>query len=60
MSTILIHSATLVNEGTLSIADVLIRNGIIEKIASQIDVKADQEINAEGLHHSPLPYKMSN
>ena len=53
MSSILIHSATLVNEDKLIVADVFIRNGIIEKIASQLDVKADQEINAEGLHLFP-------
>jgi dihydroorotase len=53
MATILIRSATLVNEGKIIIADVFIRNGIIEKIAPQLDVKADQEINAEGLHLFP-------
>lgn len=53
MSTILIKAATLVNEGVVRVADVLIKNGLIEKIESQIDVQADHEINAEGLHLFP-------
>ena len=53
MSSALIKSATLVNEGKLFVADVFIRNGFIEKIAPQLDLKADREINAEGLHLFP-------
>lgn len=53
MSTILIKAATLVNEGVLKIADVLIKNGKIEKIDSSINVRADREINGEGLHLFP-------
>ena len=53
MATILIKSATLVNEGSLTIADVLIKEGKIEKIDSQIDYPADKEINGEGLHLFP-------
>lgn len=53
MSTILIKSATLVNEGSLTVADVLIKEGKIEKIDRQIDVQADKEINGEGLHLFP-------
>lgn len=53
MSTILIKSATLVNEGSLTIADVLIKDGKIEKIDSQINHHADKEINGEGLHLFP-------
>ena len=53
MSSILIHSATLVNEGQQFVADVFISNGIIEKIAPQLNLKADKEINAEGLHLLP-------
>ncbi|WP_026899102.1 dihydroorotase [Daejeonella oryzae] len=53
MSSILIKSANLVNEGKQFIADVYVKNGIIEKIAPQLDVKADREINAEGLHLFP-------
>ena len=53
MSTILIKNAQVVNEGTTEVLDIYIKNGRIEKLASQIDIKADQEINAEGLHLLP-------
>lgn len=53
MATILIKSATIVNEGTQFAGDVFIKDGIIEQIASTIDKVADQEINAEGLHLFP-------
>lgn len=53
MSTILIKSATVVNENKQFVADLLIKDGLIDRIASVIDVKADQEINAEGLHLFP-------
>ena len=53
MTSILIKSATIVNEGKQYTADILVRNGLIEKIAASIDTAADQEINAEGLHLLP-------
>ncbi|TWI94381.1 dihydroorotase [Mucilaginibacter frigoritolerans] len=53
MSTILIKSATVVNEHKQFIADVLVKNGIIELIDQHINVQADQEINAEGLYLFP-------
>jgi dihydroorotase len=53
MSTILIKAATLVNEGTLKVSDVLIKDGKIEKIDNQINFQADREINGEGLHLFP-------
>ncbi|GAB2981773.1 dihydroorotase [Mucilaginibacter puniceus] len=53
MPTILIKSATIVNENKQFVADLLIKDGLIDRIAPQIDVKADQEINAEGLHLLP-------
>jgi len=53
MSTILIKSATIVNENKQFIADVLIKNGFIERIDQHIDVRADKEINAEGLYLLP-------
>lgn len=53
MNTILIKAASIVNEGQIIIADVLIKAGFIEKIAPNIDEPADQEINAEGLHLFP-------
>jgi dihydroorotase len=53
MSSILIKSATIVNENKQFTADLLIKDGFIERIDRQIDVKADQEINAEGLYLLP-------
>lgn len=53
MATILIKSATIVNEGAQSTCDVFIKDGIIEQIASTINKNADKEINAEGLHLLP-------
>nr|WP_199079000.1 dihydroorotase [Pedobacter sp. ASV19] len=53
MNTILIKAASLVNEGQIFIADVLIKDGFIEKIAPSISQSADQVINAEGLHLFP-------
>lgn len=53
MSRILITQATVVNEGQIFEADVLVANGIIEKISPQLDEKADQVIDAKGLHLLP-------
>ncbi|MGB4400493.1 MAG: dihydroorotase, partial [Daejeonella sp.] len=53
MASILIKSATIVNEGKSFKGDLLIRNGIIEKIAEHINDPADQIINAEGLQLLP-------
>lgn len=53
MSSILIKSATIVNENKQFVGDVLIKDGFIERIGGQIDAKADREINAEGLHLFP-------
>ncbi|AYL96347.1 dihydroorotase [Mucilaginibacter celer] len=53
MSTILIKAATIVNENKQYVADVLIKDGLIDKIDSQINVQADEIINAEGLHLLP-------
>ncbi|MEJ5960689.1 dihydroorotase [Pedobacter immunditicola] len=53
MDTILIKAATLVNEGQIFVADVLIKNGLIEKIATNISHPGANEINAEGLHLLP-------
>lgn len=48
MNTYLIKNTQIVNEGKTIQADVLIKNGRIEKIASQIDIKgAITEINGE-------------
>ena len=53
MASILIKSATIVNEGKLFVGDLLIKDKKIEKIASTINVFADTVINAEGLHLFP-------
>lgn len=53
MPSILIKSATLVNEGKIFESDVFIKNGRIEQIGANLDFKADREINAEGLHLLP-------
>jgi dihydroorotase len=48
MSTILIKQAEIINEGKRFVADVLVKDGLIDKIGT-IDQQADREINAEGL-----------
>lgn len=53
MSTILIKSAIIVNEGRQFVGDVLIKNGIIEIIGDQVCLAADKVINAEGLYLLP-------
>ncbi len=53
MSSTLIKNATLVNEGQSFVADVLIKNGRIEKIAGFIGETATREIDATGLHLLP-------
>ncbi|WP_295794185.1 dihydroorotase, partial [Mucilaginibacter sp.] len=53
MSSILIKSATVVNENQQFVADILVKDGFIERIDKQIDTTADKVINAEGLHLFP-------
>jgi dihydroorotase len=54
MKTLLIRNAKLVNEGKVYHADVLIKNGIIEKIDTNgIAMPADRVIDATGLHLMP-------
>lgn len=53
MNSILIKQATLVNEGRSEVADILVKDGRIEKIASSIEAEADQIIDALGLHCLP-------
>ena len=53
MSTILIKSASIVNEGQIINADIFIKDGLIEQIGSGLNRHADKEINAEGLHLLP-------
>src|SRR6195952_5499604 len=53
MATILIKSATIVNENEQFVADVLVKDGLIDRIDKTITVNADEVINAEGLHLLP-------
>ncbi|GAA4085378.1 dihydroorotase [Mucilaginibacter panaciglaebae] len=53
MASILIKAATVVNENKQFVADILIKDGLIEKIAPQIDAQAATVINAEGLYLLP-------
>ncbi|HXH99068.1 MAG TPA: dihydroorotase [Sphingobacteriaceae bacterium] len=53
MSSILIKSAIIVNEGKQFTSDLFIKDGFIEQIAPHIDKPADKEINAEGLYVLP-------
>lgn len=51
---ILIKNASIVNEGKISIANILINNGLIEKISeNEINEKAQHVIDAKGLHLFP-------
>ncbi|MDE3236181.1 MAG: dihydroorotase [Bacteroidota bacterium] len=54
MKTYLIKGALIVNEGSTKSADVLIKDGKIEKIAASIETKENaEEIDADGLHLLP-------
>ncbi|MDR6944637.1 dihydroorotase [Mucilaginibacter pocheonensis] len=53
MANILIKAATVVNEGRQYVTDILVKDGFIERIDANIDVHADEVINAEGLHLLP-------
>lgn len=53
MSSVLIKSAVIVNENKQFVADILVRDGIIERIDKQININADHEIDAEGLFLFP-------
>lgn len=53
---IVIRNARLVNEGKVAVADVLIKNGRVERIDSLISLKPNaftSEINADGLYLLP-------
>ncbi len=54
MSTIIIKNGTVVNEGQQTVTDLLLRNGIIEKIGNHIEInELHQTIDAEGLFILP-------
>jgi dihydroorotase len=53
MSSLLLRNTRLVNRGVIRDADVLVRNGRIEKIAPGITAAADIEIDAQGKYLIP-------
>lgn len=53
MSSILIKSASIVNEGQIFIGDVFVKDGLIQQIGSNLNIAAEKEINAEGLYLLP-------
>lgn len=53
MPSILIKSATIVNEGRQFVGDVFVKDGLIDQIGGQLNVSADKVIDAEGLHLFP-------
>jgi len=53
MNTYLIKAATIVNEGQKIVADVLIKDGLIDKIGQNLVAPGAQEINAEGQYLLP-------
>src|ERR1700743_631794 len=53
MSSILIKSATIVNENRQYVSDLLIKDGLIERIDKNISTAADQVIDSEGLYLFP-------
>jgi dihydroorotase len=53
MGSVLIKSATIVNENKQFTADVFVKDGFIDRIDPNINAIADKEINAEGLHLFP-------
>ncbi|MCB9050153.1 MAG: dihydroorotase [Lewinellaceae bacterium] len=53
MKSILIKGAHIVNRGKIVPADVLVKNGFIDRIGPVIDVPADVEIKAEGQYLIP-------
>ena len=50
---ILIKGGTVVNRGDRRVADIYIKDGLIEQVATTVDQKADREINAEGCYILP-------
>ena len=50
---ILIKGGTIVNRGQRSVGDVLIRDGLLERVGGSIDVAADRTIDAEGCYVLP-------
>ncbi|OAV44749.1 dihydroorotase [Lewinella sp. 4G2] len=50
---ILIKGGTIINRGERFVGDLFVKNGMIEAIGTNLDRKADREINAEGCYILP-------
>tara|TARA_B100000767_G_C19765187_1_gene537182 strand:- start:208 stop:1542 length:1335 start_codon:yes stop_codon:yes gene_type:complete len=53
MNTILIKNATVINEGSQELKDVFIAGELIKEIGLNLNIKADQVIDASGKHLLP-------
>lgn len=53
MTSILIKNAQIVNEGSITATDVLVKDGRIAQIGENLTADADQTIDATGLHLLP-------
>jgi dihydroorotase len=53
MQNYLIRNAHIVNEGKITVGDVYIKNGRIDKIGSRLEAAGGREINAEGKYLFP-------
>ena len=49
----LIKNSFVVDSGTLQKKDILISNDIIQKVSSEINIKADRVLDCSGLHIIP-------
>ncbi len=53
MKSILIKNVHIVNRGKITLGDILIRQGLLERVGGIIDQKADIELDGSGLHAIP-------
>jgi dihydroorotase len=53
MKSILIKNVHIVNRGKITSGDILIRQGLLERVGGIIDQKADIELDGSGLHAIP-------
>ncbi len=53
MKSILLKGGFIVNKGKTTTADIFIKNGKIEQIGSNLDIKADKEMKIEGKYVIP-------
>ncbi|MBK8566117.1 MAG: dihydroorotase [Saprospiraceae bacterium] len=53
MKSILVKNVQIINRGSITAGDMLIRKGRLERIGGIIDLKADVELDGTGLHAIP-------